>query len=107
MDWQVEFYKARNGRVPVLTWLESLDKDIQLRIRKRLRFVSSGHLGDCKYLGEDLFELRFFFGAGYRVYFAKVGTEIILLLQAGDKKKQSTDILKAKNYLEDYKERNS
>jgi hypothetical protein len=42
---------------------------------------------------------------GYRVYFARIGTTLLLLLCAGDKTTQPQDIERAKSYLQDYKER--
>jgi len=48
-------------------------------------------------VGQGVFELRFFFGPGYRIYFAEDGGRIIVLLCAGVKKGQSRDIQKAQN----------
>lgn len=50
-----------------------------------------------------MFELRIQFGAGYRIYFARVGATIILLLCAGDKSSQNRDILTAKEYWNNYR----
>jgi putative addiction module killer protein len=41
-------------------------------------------------------ELRIDYGPGYRVYFQKRGTILILLLCGGDKQTQDKDIRKAK-----------
>lgn len=59
--------------------------------------------GDCKNLGNGVCELRFRFGSGYRIYFAKEEEKLILLLCAGDKSTQTKDIEKAKQYWTDYK----
>ncbi|MEY8198069.1 MAG: type II toxin-antitoxin system RelE/ParE family toxin [Colwellia sp.] len=50
-------------------------------------------------MNTKLFELRFFFGNGYRVYYAVRNGEIILLLVGGDKSSQSKDIDTANNLL--------
>jgi putative addiction module killer protein len=50
-------------------------------------------------------ELRIDWGPGYRVYFARVGNVIVLLLCGGDKRTQQKDIKRAKDYFEDYKAR--
>ncbi|WP_237758104.1 hypothetical protein [Legionella oakridgensis] len=42
------------------------------------------------------------FGSGYRVYYSELDDVIVLLLCAGDKKSQSSDIKQAKEYLKDY-----
>jgi len=36
--------------------------------------------------------MRIDYGPGYRVYFKKVGREIVILLAGGDKRTQSADI---------------
>jgi putative addiction module killer protein len=46
--------------------------------------------------------LRFFFGAGCRIYFAEDGDTVVLLLCGGDKGSQSKDISKAQSYWKDY-----
>jgi len=53
----------------------------------------------------DRFELRINWGPGYRVYYAMLGRGCVLLLCGGDKRKQSSDIDRALEYLKDYKER--
>jgi putative addiction module killer protein len=65
----------------------------------------AGNFGDCKSLRGGLFELRIDWGPGYRVYYAMIGRTCVLLLCGGDKRKQSTDIKRAAEYLKDYLER--
>jgi putative addiction module killer protein len=63
------------------------------------------NFGDCKSLRGGLFKLRIDSGPGYRVYYAMAGRTCILLLCGGDKRKQSSDIKRAAEYLKDYLER--
>ncbi len=78
-------------------WLKKLrDREGRLRILKRLRRLSAGQFGDCQPVGEGVHELRMFFGPGYRVYFARQGGIVILLLAGGDKDSQAGDIALAK-----------
>jgi putative addiction module killer protein len=51
-----------------------------------------------------VFELRFFFGSGYRVYFAQDREAVVLLFCAGDKSRQARDIERAKEYWRRYQE---
>ena len=44
-------------------------------------------------------------GPGYRVYYARAGQAILLLLCGGDKRNQQADISRAKDYWNDFKER--
>ena len=85
-------YQDNNCKEPLIEWLNSLkDINIKARINNRLRRIEMGNLGDFKSVGEGVFELRFDFGAGYRVYFAEVDNVIVLLLCGGDKNSQSKD----------------
>ena len=71
----------------------------------RIARVRTGNFGDCKSVGEDVYELRIDYGPGYRVYFGKVESTIILLLCGGDKSSQDDDIRKAKEYWRDFSSR--
>nr|WP_232049375.1 addiction module killer protein [Rickettsia asiatica] len=53
-----------------------------------------------------LYELRFFFGKGYRIYFTEKDNKIILLLNAGNKDMQGKDIKKALEIIEEVYKRN-
>ena len=79
-------------------------KKTQDRIQERLTRLAGGNFGDWKSVGEGIFESRFHFGAGYRIYFGIVGNTIVLLLCGGDKSSQMRDIERAKTYWQNYKE---
>ena len=59
-----------------------------------------GNFGDAKPVGAGVFELRFDFGPGYRVYYMERNGEIVVLLAGGDKSTQQQDIEKAKQLAE-------
>jgi putative addiction module killer protein len=99
----IKIYQDENGNNPYLRWLKKLkDRQAQLKIEKRLAQLRLGHLGDFKNLGSGLLELRVHFGPGYRIYCAKQGQMLIILLCAGDKSTQQKDIDKARKYWENY-----
>lgn len=100
-------YETRAGKCPFEEWLEGLkDRKARYVIRARLdRLSYYGQAGKCEPVGEGVFELKIFYGPGYRVYFSEYGKTIILLLCGGDKGSQSIDIKKAKEYLADYRNR--
>lgn len=54
-------------------------------------------------MGGGVFERRINFEKGYRLYYAKDGNEIVLLLCGGSKSRQQSDIDDARKYLQDYK----
>ncbi len=72
------------------------------KILTRLDRLKLGNFGDCKTLQEGVCELRIHYGPGIRIYYGKNGIRVILLLCGGDKRSQSWDIAKAKEYLKDY-----
>lgn len=73
-------------------------------MRKRLERLGSGNFGDCRSVGDGVFELRIHIGAGYRVYFGEVDRTIVLLFCGGDKSTQTRDIQRAKTYWLEHKE---
>ncbi len=81
------------------------DKVIQARIRERLRRVQTGNFGDCEPVGEGVIELHIHVGAGYRVYFGRYGSALVLLLSGGDKRSQPDDIRHAKEQGFNWKRR--
>jgi putative addiction module killer protein len=78
-------------------WLAGLrDLNAKGRIASRISRLESGNPGDVKPVGGGVSELRIDHGPGYRVYFAKQGKEIVILLCGGDKRTQDADIKTAK-----------
>jgi putative addiction module killer protein len=65
-------------------------------IRRRLRRMEMGNLGDVKPVGESISEARVDIGAGYRLYFTMRHGIVVFLLCGGDKSTQSADIKTAK-----------
>ena len=101
-------YQLADQGTPVTDWLQAL-RDVRARaqIEVRLRRVSAGNFGDCKTVGEGVSELRVDIGLGYRVYYARHGQTLVILLCGGDKTSQQNDITRAKSYWADWKRRNS
>jgi len=96
---EIWLYETADGTYPYEDWYNSLrDNKGKDRIKLRLKRVMTGNLGDCKSVGEGVFELKIDFGPGYRLYFGQVGLTIVLLLIGGDKSTQKQDIDKAIQY---------
>ena len=82
-------------------WYNKLkDTVAKSRIAVRIRRMQLGNFGDAKPVGAGVFELRFDFGPGYRVYYMERNGEIVVLLAGGDKSTQQQDIEKAKQLAE-------
>ena len=87
--WEVLEYISESGSCPFQDWLENL-KDVKGRatIRKKINLLRLGYFSDSRSWGDSLFEMRIFFGPGYRVYFGKQSEKIIILLYGGKKDSQ-------------------
>ena len=104
---EILVYQTVNGREPFNEWLDSIkDTKVQDRIQTRLERLEDGNFGDCQTVGDGVFELRFHFGAGYRIYFGQIDNTIVLLLCGGDKSSQARDVERAKTYWLQYKAEN-
>lgn len=103
---EIRHYVSRAGKDVFDDWLSQLvDARAQAKIASRINRLAAGNLGDCRPLRQGVSELRIDWGPGYRVYYAMLGRVCVLLLCGGDKRKQSSDIERALEYLKDYKER--
>ena len=103
---EIRHYQNAKAKQPFTEWLQALqDQQARARIRIRLDRLSLGNFGDCEPVGGGVIELRIDWGPGYRVYCARLGQMIVLLLCGGDKGTQKKDIKRAKEYFEDYKAR--
>ena len=75
------------------------DSSVKTKILARLARIENGNFGDFKQIGPSLFELRFFFGAGMRIYYTIRAGRVVLLLVGGDKSSQKKDVQKVTGLL--------
>ncbi|HBK00095.1 MAG TPA: addiction module antitoxin RelB [Delftia acidovorans] len=74
-------------------YLNQIDvPSIKAKFLKRLRMLEMGNWGDCKPVGSGVSELRIHFGPGYRIYCKSIGKKVVVLLGAGTKDTQKSDI---------------
>jgi putative addiction module killer protein len=74
-------------------WLSNLrDVRAKAEVARRVRRLALGNPGDVKPVGEGVSELRIHYGPGYRVYYLRRGSILVILLCGGDKSGQSRDI---------------
>jgi putative addiction module killer protein len=99
---EILLYRADQS-TPFSDWLASLRDGRTVGIvRARLNRVRLGNFGDCKSVGSGVEELRIDYGPGYRIYYARQGPLIVVLLGGGDKSTQARDILTARKYWKEY-----
>ena len=101
--YEIEYLKLPNGKAPITEWLNSLDGSFRKRINQRILRIEEGNFGDHKKLSEDISELRFDFGKGYRIYYTEINGKVVLLINGGDKSEQSKDIEKAQKLLDEWR----
>ena len=83
-------------------WIRGLrDRNAVVRINARLRNVSLGNVGDAKPVGGGIFEMRVHHGPGYRLYFLREGTTVVVLC-GGDKGSQQRDVERAGRVAKDW-----
>lgn len=81
-----------------IRWITAIkDGKTRLRLIKRLRRASLGNLGDVQPLGDGVYEMREFFGPGWRMYYLHRDTILVIMLGGGDKSSQDRDIERAKS----------
>lgn len=100
--YDIEIYKTRAGKVPYIEWERQLDKITLARIDARFARIRNGNLGTYRSIGNGIFELKFDFGPGYRIYFGFRTDKVLVLLVGGHKTSQAKDISKAKEFWHDH-----
>ena len=87
-------------------WFVALrDRQARLRIQARIDRLMFANPGQHRMLTRGVCEMKIDHGPGYRVYYARAGERLILLLVGGDKRRQQADIGAAVEYWKDWKRR--
>jgi putative addiction module killer protein len=100
--YEIVYFESEEGEKPFYDFFRGLkDTKTKARIISRLNRLESGNFGDLKKL-KRIYELRLFFGPGYRIYFGIEDDKLIVLLTGGDKSSQKKDIINAQRYWDEY-----
>ncbi len=89
-------YEHENGEHPFSNWFETLNAPAALKVRTAVARMENGNFSNVEPVGEGVSEYKIYFGPGYRIYFAKDGETLVILLAGGTKNRQSRDIRNAK-----------
>lgn len=105
--YEIRHYLAQTGKDPFMEWRRKIrDTKAAIAIDRRINRIELGNFGDHKFCRDGVWELRIDVGAGYRVYYAVAGTQVVLLLCGGNKGTQDADIERACEYWADWQRRN-
>lgn len=98
-------YLDAHGDSPFRQWFEALDATAAAKVTTALTRIEQGNLSNAKGVGGGVTEYRIDFGPGYRVYFGRDGSILVILLGGGTKERQQRDIDDAIRRWADYKAR--
>lgn len=104
MSYQVKELLLPDGSSPYADWFASLDPLAAAKVRVAAARMEQGNLSNVAWF-RGIGEYKIDWGPGFRIYLAKDGLKIILLLGGGTKKCQQQDIDQAVDRWEDYKRR--
>jgi putative addiction module killer protein len=106
--YEIRQYLTPNGKNVYLDWLMRLrDTRAKLALVSRVRRMENGNFGDHKPCRDGVWELRIDVGAGYRLYYAMAGKQIVLLLCGGNKGSQGADIQRAAEFWKQWQGENN
>ena len=100
-------YVDPEGRSPYGIWFESLNAPAAAKVTLAVYQLAAGNRSNVKGVGSGALERKIDFGPGYRVYFAKDGETVLLLLGGGTKQRQQHAIETAKERWVAYRRRKS
>ncbi len=104
MNYRVVELLLEDGSSPYADWFATLDPVAAAKITVAKVRIAQGNLSNVDwFLG--IGEYKIDWGPGYRVYLARDGKTVIVLLGGGTKKRQQKDIDRAVKLLESYKRR--
>lgn len=97
----------RNGKDIFQEWLDAL-RNVRAKtaINRAIKRIEQGNFGVHRFCRDNVWEIVFDIGPGYRVYYSMIENVVVLLLCAGDKSSQQKDINKAIRYLQDFRKEN-
>ena len=104
MSYQVKQLLLPNGSSPYAEWFAALDPMAAAKVSVAAERMEQGNLSNVEWF-RGIGEYKIDWGPRYRIYLAKDGLKIIVLLGGGSKKRQQKDIDEAVALWEDYKRR--
>jgi len=104
MSFKVLELQLNGGVSPYAQWFVGLDPVVAAKVATAKYRMQQGNLSSIKWF-RGIGEYKINYGAGWRIYLAKDGVEIIVLLGGGSKNRQQHDIDRAVDLWEQYKQK--
>jgi putative addiction module killer protein len=104
MSYEVKELVLPDGNSPYANWFTTLDPIAAAKVSVAAARMEQGNLSNVEWF-RGIGEYKIDWGPGYRIYLAKDGLKIIMLLGGGSKKRQQKDIEDAIALWESHKHR--
>ena len=104
MSYQIKELLLSDGGSPFAQWFGSLQAVAAAKVRVAVSRMEQGNLSNVEWF-RGIGEYKIDWGPGLRIYLAKDGLKIVILIGGGTKKRQQQDIDQAVALWEDYKRR--
>jgi putative addiction module killer protein len=101
---EVQEYLREDGVSPYQEWFDALDPIAAAKMVVAKSRLELGNTSKVKWF-DGIGEYKIDWGPGYRIYLAQDGKQLIVLFGGGTKKSQQSDIEKAIDLYQEYKER--
>ena len=97
-------YVRENGTIPYAIWFNGLSAQAAAKVATARARLELGNTSSVKWIGA-IGEYRIDWGPGYRVYLAKDGDDVVILLGGGTKRRQQTGVERARALWAEYRAR--
>lgn len=104
MTYHVVELLLPDGSSPYADWFTSLEANAAAKVTVAKLRMQQGNLSNVEWF-RGIGEYKIDWGPGYRIYLARDGQKILVLLGGGTKRRQQNDIDHALALWEDYKAR--
>ncbi len=101
---KVKEYIQADGSNQYQKWFNSLDTQAAAKVVVAIAKLALGNTSNIKWF-RGIGEYRINWGAGYRIYLAQDGKDLIILFGGGTKKRQQKDIEQAIKLFREYQTR--
>ncbi len=101
MPFRVEELLTQSGACPYAEWFDSLDAQMAAKVTVAKVRMAAGNLSNVEWF-RGIGEYKIDWGPGVRIYLARDGERLIVLLGGGTKRRQQRDIDAAVKLWQDY-----